>query len=152
MILTAYMNKVLQKTFITPSKYYKDRIDAFIHNVEGFYSGVSVPVNQKLSDMVLQLHISERTGRGVPKIIEAYGQDVVQFHDGFITVNIPFERIDAAVPAGHPKKYPYRYGGEEKTTQDEKKRPKMGGKTTQDEKKHPKIAKKTPQDGYIIHK
>ena len=30
MILTAYMNKVLQKTFITTSKYYKDRIDRMI--------------------------------------------------------------------------------------------------------------------------
>ena len=41
--------------------------------MEGFFAGESVPVNQKLSDIFLQLHISERTGRGVPKITEAYG-------------------------------------------------------------------------------
>ena len=35
--------------------------------VEGFFAGESVPVNQKLSDIFLQLHISERSGRGVPK-------------------------------------------------------------------------------------
>lgn len=35
--------------------------------VEGFFSGESVPVNQKLSDIFLQLQISERSGRGVPK-------------------------------------------------------------------------------------
>lgn len=125
---------------------YSNRIEITSHGnippgqtVEGFYSGVSVPVNQKLSDMVLQLHISERTGRGVPKIIEAYGQDVVQFHDGFITVDIPFERIDAVAPAGYPEEQPYRRAGEEKTTQDEKKRPKMGGKTTQDEIENPAL-------------
>ena len=27
--------------------------------MEGFFAGESVPVNQKLSDMLLQLHISE---------------------------------------------------------------------------------------------
>lgn len=41
---------------------------------EGFFSGVSIPVNQKLSEILLQLHISEKSGRGVPKIIEAYGR------------------------------------------------------------------------------
>lgn len=35
--------------------------------LEGFFAGESVPVNQELSDIFLQLHISERTGRGVPK-------------------------------------------------------------------------------------
>ena len=39
--------------------------------MEGFFAGESVPVNQKLSDIFLQLHISEQTGRGVPKITEA---------------------------------------------------------------------------------
>ena len=123
---------------------YSNRIEITSHGnippgqtVEGFYSGVSVPVNQKLSDMVLQLHISERTGRGVPKIVEAYGQEVVQFHDGFITVDIPYERIDAAAPAGSPKKYPYRYDERGKTTQDAKKRPKIGEKTTQDDIENP---------------
>ena len=132
---------------------YSNRIEITSHGnippgqtVEGFYSGVSVPVNQKLSDMVLQLHISERTGRGVPKIVEAYGQEVVQFHDGFITVDIPYERIDVAAPAGSPKKYSYRYDERGKTTQDVKKRPKIGEKTTQDVKKRPKMGEKTTQD------
>ena len=34
---------------------------------DGFFGGVSIPVNQKLSEILLQLHISEKSGRGVPR-------------------------------------------------------------------------------------
>ena len=63
----------------------------------GFLAGISVPRNQKLSDMFLQLHISERTGRGVPKITEIYGEDTIGFNDGFITVTVPFNRLGSEV-------------------------------------------------------
>ncbi len=66
--------------------------------VEGFFMGESVPVNQELSDIFLQLHISERSGRGVPKIVEAYGRDCYEFRPGSIALTIPFNRIDAARP------------------------------------------------------
>lgn len=62
--------------------------------IEGFYAGESVPVNQKLSDMFLQLHISERTGRGVPKITEVYGKETYEFREKSIVVSIPFTRVD----------------------------------------------------------
>lgn len=58
--------------------------------IEGFYLGESIPVNQKLSDMFLQLRISERSGRGVPKIINVYGKDVFDFRENSIAVTIPF--------------------------------------------------------------
>ena len=61
--------------------------------MEGFFAGESVPVNQKLSDMFLQLHISERTGRGVPKITEVYGKETYEFRENSIVVSIPFTRI-----------------------------------------------------------
>ncbi|SEA94603.1 Putative ATP-dependent DNA helicase recG C-terminal [Pseudobutyrivibrio sp. ACV-2] len=38
---------------------------------EGFFLGESVPVKEKLSEIFLQLHISEKYGRGVPTIIIA---------------------------------------------------------------------------------
>lgn len=63
--------------------------------IDGFFRGESVPVNQRLSDMFLQLHISERTGRGVPKIVESYGKDSYEFHEESISLTIPFNRIDA---------------------------------------------------------
>lgn len=65
--------------------------------LEGFYLGESVPVNQRLSDIFLQLHISERSGRGVPKITEVYGKEIFEFRENSIVVNIPFNRIDTGV-------------------------------------------------------
>ena len=61
--------------------------------IEGFFAGESVPVNQRLSDMFLQLHISERTGRGVPKITEVYGKETYEFRENSIVVSIPFTRV-----------------------------------------------------------
>lgn len=62
--------------------------------IDGFYMGESIPVNQKLSDIFLQLHISERSGRGVPKITDIYGKDVFDFRENSIAVNIPFNWIN----------------------------------------------------------
>ena len=58
------------------------------------FAGESVPVNQKLSDFFLQLHISERSGRGVPKITELYGEDCIDLRENSIMVTIPFERLE----------------------------------------------------------
>ena len=63
--------------------------------MEGFYQGESVPVNDKLSEIFLQLHISEKSGRGVPKITETYGKDAFSFRENSIVVTIPFNRIHA---------------------------------------------------------
>lgn len=52
--------------------------------IEGFYAGESVPVNHKLSDMFFQLHISDRTGHGVPKITEVYGKETYEFKENFL--------------------------------------------------------------------
>ncbi len=61
--------------------------------MEGFYQGESVPVNGKLSEIFLQLHISEKSGRGVPKIIETYGREAFSFNENSIVVTLPFHRI-----------------------------------------------------------
>ena len=59
----------------------------------GFFAGESVPVNEKLAKIILQLHISEQTGRGVPAIVEAYGKDIFRFTENNIKVTIPFEKL-----------------------------------------------------------
>lgn len=41
----------------------------------------------------MQLHISERTGRGVPKITEIYGKQTYEFGENSILVSIPFTRV-----------------------------------------------------------
>ena len=61
--------------------------------MEGFFLGESVPVNDKLSEIFLQLHISEKSGRGVPKITEMYGKDAFTFRENSIVVTIPFKKI-----------------------------------------------------------
>ena len=61
--------------------------------MEGFFLGESIPVNEKLSEIFLQLHISEKSGRGVPKIIETYGKEVFTFRENSIVVTIPLQRI-----------------------------------------------------------
>lgn len=62
--------------------------------MEGFFLGESIPVNEKLSEIFLQLYINEKSGRGVPKITETYGKDAFSFRENSIVVTIPFERIN----------------------------------------------------------
>ncbi len=62
--------------------------------IEGFFLGESIPVNDKLSEIFLQLHISEKSGRGVPKIIEVYGKEAFKFNERSIVVTIPFNKVD----------------------------------------------------------
>lgn len=80
---------------------YSDRIEilsrgtiAAGQTIEGFFSGESVPVNPKLSEIIMQLHISEKTGRGVPTIIRKYGRKAFEFRENTIVVTIPFNWIN----------------------------------------------------------
>jgi|GEM_PF-102710 len=82
---------------------YQNRIEILSHGslapnqtLEGFYEGVSVPVNKRLSDIILQLHISERSGRGVPKIVEVYGRDHIRMNENSISIVIPYDRIQVS--------------------------------------------------------
>ena len=60
----------------------------------GFYSGSSLPVNEVLASIFLQLRISERSGRGVPKIVSIYGKESITIEKNRITVTIPFNKIN----------------------------------------------------------
>ena len=100
---------------------YSDRIEILSRGslapkqtLEGFFLGESVPVNRKLSDVFLQLHISERSGRGIPKITEVYGPNVFEFRENSIVVTLPFRFVDAApadqtvIPTDKPLPVPER--------------------------------------------
>ena len=63
--------------------------------LEGFFAGESIPVNKKLSEIFLQLHISEKTGRGVPIVTRRYGRNAYEFRENSIVVTIPFNWINA---------------------------------------------------------
>ena len=80
---------------------YSDRIEILSRGtipqgqtVEGFFLGESIPFNKKLCEIFLQLHISEKTGRGVPKITEKYGKEAFEFRENSIIVKIPFNWIN----------------------------------------------------------
>ena len=49
----------------------------------------------KVSTIFLQLHISERTGRGIPKIINAYDRGIFEFGENTISVILPYNRLEA---------------------------------------------------------
>ena len=80
---------------------FTDRIEILSHgglaidqDEKGFYSGASLPVNDVLASIFLQLRISERSGRGAPKIVGRYGKDSIKIEKNRITVTIPFEKIE----------------------------------------------------------
>lgn len=79
---------------------FTDRMEILSHgglaldqDEKGFYSGASLPVNDVLASIFLQLRISERSGRGVPKIVGRYGKEAIQIEKNRIIVTIPFEKI-----------------------------------------------------------
>lgn len=80
---------------------YTDRLEIISHGglpsdqtFDDFYGGVSKPVNEQLSTMFLQLRLSERSGRGVRKIVDSLGTSAYHFTDQTITVTIPFNRLN----------------------------------------------------------
>lgn len=81
---------------------FSDRIEILSHgglaidqDEEGFYSGASIPVNEVLASIFLQLRISERSGRGVPKIVSKYGKEAIKIEKNRVTVAIPLNKINS---------------------------------------------------------
>lgn len=100
-VLNAFQHNLWKSGAAPQFTAYEDRIEITSlgtlppkQTKEGFYAGVSVPVNEKLSDIFLQLHISEMSGRGIPRIVGVYGKSAFDFKDNAITVTIPFHRLD----------------------------------------------------------
>ena len=100
----AIINAILHNAWVEGNEpmvtVYSDRIEILSRGtlapnqtLEGFYLGRSIPVNKKLSEIFIQLHISEKSGRGVPKIVEIYGRKAFKFEENDIVVTIPFNRI-----------------------------------------------------------
>lgn len=101
----AIINAVLHNKWIEGNEpmisVYSNRIEILSRGVlppsqtlEGFYQGESIPVNEKLSEIFLQLHISEKSGRGIPTIIKAYGKESIEIRENSIVVKIPFNWIN----------------------------------------------------------
>ncbi len=56
----------------------------------GFFAGKSKPRCNELAEIFLQLRISERSGRGVTRIVDNYGEESIEITDAYIKVTIPF--------------------------------------------------------------
>ena len=56
----------------------------------GFFAGKSKPRCNELAEIFLQLRISERSGRGVTKIVDTYGMESIKIADDYIRVTFPF--------------------------------------------------------------
>ena len=56
----------------------------------GFYTGKSRPRCQELAELFLKLRISEKSGRGVTKVIAKYGKKAFKIEEDSITAIIPF--------------------------------------------------------------
>lgn len=65
-----------------------------LQTLEGFYNGHSIPVNDKLSEIFLQLKISEKTGRGIPLITNTYGKNTIKIANNSILVTIPYNKVN----------------------------------------------------------
>ena len=100
-IINAFVHNNWKEKNAPMFTFYSDRIEILSHGslspkltIQDFYKGKSEPTNKKLSDIFLQLHISERTGRGVPTILKRYGEQAFEFTDNWIQVTIPFNFIN----------------------------------------------------------
>ena len=89
---------------------YTDRIDILSYGtipagqtLAGFYEGKSQPRCRELAHIFLQLRISERSGRGVNKIIEAYGKEAFLIEDDYIKVSIKYNRVEKSKVASYEK-------------------------------------------------
>lgn len=100
----ATLNAILHNKWVTgygPAfTMYSDRLEILSRGplppeqtVLGFYRGDSVPVNKSLAKIINQLHISETSGRGVPKITSFYGEDAIAIEENSIRVTIPFNFV-----------------------------------------------------------
>lgn len=100
----ATLNAILHNKWVTgygPAfTVYSDRLEILSRGplppeqtVVGFYRGDSIPVNKGLAKIINQLHISETSGRGVPKITSFYGEDAIAIEENSIRVTIPFHFI-----------------------------------------------------------
>ncbi|MBQ6670128.1 MAG: putative DNA binding domain-containing protein [Firmicutes bacterium] len=83
---------------IPPAVYiYDDRIEIVSYgglpyglSEEGFYTGTSKPVNNRLFNIFITCDFAEQSGHGIPQIVKTYGREAFSFSDGMLVVTIPF--------------------------------------------------------------
>lgn len=96
-IINSFVHNYWQHLNSPQISVFSDRIEILSHGtlgpdqtLKGFFNGESKPVNPSLAHVFMQLGISDRSGKGVPTIVEKYGRECFTFGDDSITLTIPF--------------------------------------------------------------
>lgn len=92
---TAWQNVIGPSVFI-----FDDRIEVFSYgdlpyglSLQEFYEGCSKPVNRTLLNIFNSVGFSEQSGRGIPKIINAYSKDAFVISNDSIKVSLKFNYV-----------------------------------------------------------
>lgn len=104
----AWVNATLHCSWaerIPPAVYvFDDRIEVVSYgcipyglSIEGFYKGISRPVNKALLTIFNAVGLSEQTGHGNPTIVANCGREAFSFEDGTVNVKIPFAFVPGSV-------------------------------------------------------
>ena len=110
----AWINACVHTTWtenIPPSVYmYDDRIEVVSYgglpfglSKEGFYTGTSKPVNNRLFNIFITCDFTEQSGHGIPRIVDHYGREAFSFNDGILKVTIPYGYVPDYVLARQAK-------------------------------------------------
>lgn len=61
---------------------------------EEFFNGISIPRNKELMRIYRDVELVESLGSGIPRILQAYGEDCFKFTDNFIRITFPISEQD----------------------------------------------------------
>ena len=99
-----------------PSVYvYNDRIEIisygglpFGQTEENFFKGISKPRSEGFIRILRDLDFAERTGHGMPQIIDKYGKKAFDITDSFILVTLPYDSdvVSKLNQNEHPDEHP----------------------------------------------
>ena len=92
---SAWQNVIGPSVFI-----FDDRIEIFSYgdlpyglSLEEFFEGCSKPVNRTLLNIFNSVGFSEQSGRGIPKIVNAYSKDAFKFPNDSLKVSLKFNFV-----------------------------------------------------------
>lgn len=99
----AWMNAVVHSRWINeapPAVYiFDDRIEIISDgglpsalSTDEYFEGVSKPVNKRLLEIFSELDLIDKTGHGVPLIVEKYGRDIFKIGKETIQIFLPIDK------------------------------------------------------------
>ena len=98
-----WINACLHNDFAThlgPSIFlYEDHLEIFsygsplsVQSKEEFLKGASKPINPELARVFMKVNMSETSGRGVNTIVKKYGENVFEFSETCLRLNLPYNK------------------------------------------------------------